>query len=173
MKRIDLLQYITVLANLGVIVGIAFLIVELRQSHNIALTQMSLAIAANELEVGNAINANAEIWVKGNSGAHLEPHEEAIFSRLVLNVNYSFWSMEEATRAMGVDETESVDVAELALFLHRNPGAVAPWLSREELATYRGLVNPDQQLAQEWMDRVISAIEAFEQYESTAEIRAH
>jgi hypothetical protein len=168
MKKIDLIQSVTLMANLGVIVGIIFLVFELRQSQSFAETQMFLALDANSIEVGNAISSHADIWIRGNSGAVLDAGETAIYRRLLLNLNNGYWTTVMGVPAAGLYEQDPADAAEFALFLYQNPGALEVWQSREEdLATFRGILNPDNQDAQEWMDFIMTAIERFEESEST------
>ncbi len=93
MKKIDLVQTVGILANVGVIAGIIFLGVEMGQSQRIALSDMYINTVANQIEADNAIADNADIWSKGNAGEELTPAEFAIFSGLVRNINDLAWSM--------------------------------------------------------------------------------
>ena len=166
MKKLDLGQTITILANIGVIAGIIFLGIEMGQSQRIALSDMYINVVALQIEADNAIADNADIWSKGNAGEELTPAEFAIFSGQVRNITDIAWHTIQVDLQMGLDEAASVDVAEFALYLHRNPGAFKVWLDREEdLSTYRGLLNPDQTFAEDWMDQVLAAIERFEDHE--------
>lgn len=172
MKKIDIGQVIAILANLGVIAGIVFLAYQMRQSQSIALSEMAQTIVANQIEIGNAIAANAKVWVRGNSGAQLDAAEAAVFASLVRNVNDAAYYQIQVDHEMGLARAESVDVAEFALYLHRNPGAFESWLEREkELSTYRGLLNPV--FASGWRSRVLSAIEVFKKHESVANTKDH
>ena len=166
MKKLDLAQTITVLANVGVIAGIVFLGIEMRQSQRIALSDMYINTVANQIETHNAIADNSEIWSKGNAGEELTPAEFAIFSGQVRTINDMAWYAIQVDLQMGLDEAASIDVAEFALYLHKNPGAFKVWLDREEeLSIYRGLLNPKQTTAEDWMDQVLSAIGRFGDHE--------
>jgi len=80
MRRIDLGKAIQILANLGVIAGIVFLAVELRQSNVLAKaqTRSEIAIAMSDHLNRLAEDADlAEIWVRAQSDfASLGPVEE-------------------------------------------------------------------------------------------------
>ncbi len=92
MKKIELGQVITIIANLGVIIGIAFLAIELRQNNALLLAQNAHAQFSAELDrrgrfIDNT-NGFAEIIVRQSSGTPLNPVEEvrlAMFANEVLS----------------------------------------------------------------------------------------
>lgn len=85
MKKIDLGQTISIVANVGVIVGIVFLAIELRQSNR--LTQLeanSLSLERNS-DFNFTIAGDEElsrIWFDGLADIELDPLDDARFGML-------------------------------------------------------------------------------------------
>ena len=87
MKKIDLGQTLSILANVGVIAGIVFLAIEIRDSNNQARVTNQLAVSslAREwyLELGTD-RASAEVYLRGlSSYAQLSEDEKVSFDFLV------------------------------------------------------------------------------------------
>ena len=110
----------------SIVASLIFVGLELRQSQKIADIDSSAIRAEWFFSNRASINENAEIWVKGNSGALLTDAEQVIFANIVkdINTNNRFtWGRE---RSLGDD---SLDYAahELAWILHSNPAALKVW----------------------------------------------
>lgn len=77
MKKIDLGQTITVLANMGVIAGIVFLAIELQQNNRLLAAQAEYIVLQNrsDLDVINDPDL-AAFWFKVNSGTPLTEVEQ-------------------------------------------------------------------------------------------------
>ena len=59
-------------------------------------------------------------------------------------------------------EGAEADLAEYAAYLFENPGARRVWLAREEnLARYRGVVAPGEEITSRWIESIESRISAF------------
>jgi len=98
MKKIDIGQTVSILANIGVIAGIVFLGVELRQNNELLLAQANLArnnirnndvlLPATNPDVGKAL---LKYW----SGETLTDYEELILARVaranIHNLEYVFF----------------------------------------------------------------------------------
>ena len=89
MKKIDLGQVISVLANLGIIVGILFLVVELQQNNELLATQarttlLSARTAQQQLVASNT-GGLIELLVKARSGDDL--------STVELSQLRSYWAL--------------------------------------------------------------------------------
>ena len=79
MKKIDLGQTITILANLGVIAGIFFLAVELQQNNRLLDAQVSYNLLLNRTRTANEIYYNPEFAAFGfkvESDEELSPVEQ-------------------------------------------------------------------------------------------------
>jgi hypothetical protein len=79
LKKIDLGQIVTLLANLGVIAGIIFLGVELRQNNKLMEAEARNARNLRIIEVAQDVYTSpglSELFVKAGSGAELSEAEE-------------------------------------------------------------------------------------------------
>ena len=63
MKKIDLGQTITILANVGVIAGIVFLGFELRQNNEILLANSRVALGVGDLGLLDRVIGNPRLWI--------------------------------------------------------------------------------------------------------------
>jgi hypothetical protein len=97
MKKIELGQMITILANVGVIAGIAFLAVELRQNNAFLEAEAGRALTENRttparfmLESSNV----AELAAKLRNGDSLDPAEEfaerSMYQYMLVNWEWEF-----------------------------------------------------------------------------------
>lgn len=88
MKKIDVGQVITIAANVGVIAGIAFLAIELRQNTAAIRSQSSIAVNDSLAHLNEALYDNPEltdIWIKGRESLDsLSPSEAERFAAFVL-----------------------------------------------------------------------------------------
>ena len=79
MKKLDLGQSVTVLANLGVIAGILLLVLEIRQNNDLMAEEAQRARAESIREAYVQLADNGElaaIWVKETDGGELTAVEE-------------------------------------------------------------------------------------------------
>jgi len=71
MKKIDLGQIVTVLANVGVIVGIAFLALEINQNNRLLRAQAAASMVEARNEIRTLIIGSAEVadfWARVSNG---------------------------------------------------------------------------------------------------------
>ena len=76
MKKIDISQMISILANLGVIAGILFLGVELQQNNSLLRAQASQGLLQNRIYYRQEAVSNGEVadfWARVNGGDQLSP----------------------------------------------------------------------------------------------------
>ena len=78
MNKIDLGQTLTILANVGVIVGIIFLVLELRQNQDLARAQMrnDLSIAFQEIVRGDISGPIVDLVVRDEDGESLSKADQ-------------------------------------------------------------------------------------------------
>ena len=108
MKKIDLGQAISILANVGVIAGIVFLAVEIQQNTSAIRSQSSIAVNDSLAHLNQALYDNPEltdIWIRGRESlVDLDPNEAERFGAYVL---------ERLNLAVYVRELERVDSADV------------------------------------------------------------
>jgi hypothetical protein len=160
---VDWKSYAELLGMVAVVASLVFVGLELRQSQNVARAEMHANNLANVIDVRNARIANAEIWAKGNANGELTPIEELIYAQLVYMTNERFWYAIEQFKLLGLDEGPSADIAQFSAFLHENPRARSLWRLREDqLAKYRGIIDPNERFTPGWIAQVETAIAKFE-----------
>ena len=141
MKKIDLGQTITILANLGVIGGLIFVGLQLRQDRDIAESE-ALSFNQNlELEFARFAQENSEAWRKGLTGEPLTEDENVAFD-LLANALFRIHANEQRRDFVLQGRTVGNDVnsaaRSYAFFLYANPGLRA-WFDR--LVERRGHIN--------------------------------
>jgi len=102
LKKLDLGQTISILANVGVIAGILFLAFELRQNNQILIAQTSYAQFSIERERRNRLIENVggitDVMQKGRSGIPLTEDEafrrNLVWEDLVSNWRWQFREVE-------------------------------------------------------------------------------
>jgi hypothetical protein len=146
MKKIDLGQTISILANIGVIVGIVFLALEISQSNRIAIrdTRAELTERTYELQSGILLSPEAaELMVKlGERQARLSPQEVyRARSYAVLIVNMAGTVNLNAEEGFLSDSALSRNLQMLGANIRRTPG-IAPYL--EEFLPPRDAVRDNE-----------------------------
>ena len=82
MKKFDLVQATQILANLGVVVGIAFLALETDQNSRVTVAQTRLNLITIENDILSTLSEDEELVdlvLKGESGVELSPVQEFQF----------------------------------------------------------------------------------------------
>ena len=129
MKKIDLGQTITILANAGVIAGLVFVGVQLNQDRELAEIDRRVAIAGDHKYWAELVSDNQALWNKGLSGEPLSAEEYKTFDALARAREYQLFmawvNSQSGTFDSGVIEdsefTQSF-VREAALEFSSSPG---------------------------------------------------
>ena len=131
MKNIDVGQTITVLANIGVIVGIAFLAVEIHQSTSVQESQMRFNQNERSTETVEEVLRNPELrtaLLKRKNAEPRSPEEELLLEYYALRIFSSIhWIHGEIRR--GRMPSDVLDVVQTAL-------STGPGLSGEDRSFY-------------------------------------
>ena len=103
MRKIDLGQAISILANIGVIAGIGFLALELRQNNELMLAEARRSRSESSESAFRSIAENAElaeIFVKAGQGQELSGVEDqrfrAFWMALLVNLQSTFRDLRPA-----------------------------------------------------------------------------
>jgi len=114
MKKIDIGQAITILANLSVLGGLIFVGLQMQQDREIAQIQRRQTGTELRNQWADLIAANADVWSKGLSGETLTNAEAATFDALAnawqFNV-FQEWSNSRSS-AMYVDQEVAPEITE-------------------------------------------------------------
>jgi len=111
MKKIELGQTMTILANVGVIVGIIFLAVELSQNNELLASQARLAQNERLTDTFNDMIQSpefAETMAKASSGDELSPRE-AVQLRAFHSRQFRSWQWQFFERELGSLQSIPID----------------------------------------------------------------
>ena len=137
MKKIDLGQTITILANIGVLIGIFLLVYELNQNREMTRAQIRNEISRSEMDLlstGSTSESLAAVMVRANAGENLSAEDnfmlrgraESVF-RLWENISYQ-------NRQGMYDATEySGNLATIDDVLSRNRSLLDYWCARRQM----------------------------------------
>ena len=110
LKKFDVSQTITILANLGVIAGIIFLAIEVRQNQasldeanriNRAASIRTATEGFNDFRLSLAGNEMlADVWSRGKAGAKLSNSEAQMFASVCQTLLWTYVMMHEQYRAL-------------------------------------------------------------------------
>jgi hypothetical protein len=134
MKKIDLSQAITMLANVGVIAGLVFVGLQLRQEHLIARQQMMFTAADQSLYWAELTTSNSEVWFEGLADEQLTPEDAESFDALAEAWFIRMFTGFAGSSQLGELGFEGVWVQAAALKLHQNAGLLRWWRSFRERA---------------------------------------
>ena len=138
MKKVDLAQILTILANVGVIGGLVFVGLQLRQERQIALAEGTDDAAARNLEWVQTVADNAEVWRKGISGELLSETETLVYAEMVSAWEFNYYTAWNRAN-LTVSEQESTRFArEAAIDLYENPGLLRAWEEIRQRLRYAG-----------------------------------
>lgn len=131
MKKIDFGQTIAILANLGVIAGIIFLVFELQQNNEMIRGQTRSQLAKDVIDLFQSNMSDdtyADLLVRGNSGEELSTVERYQYSR---HRNAWIWNWENVVyqRSIGLyDQAEfATQIAIIRRDMDSNPGIKRHW----------------------------------------------
>ena len=128
MRKIDLGQSVTILANIGVIAGLLFLAIEIQQSNRLAIASTEIEVRNSLAAINESIYTNtgiAEILIKlTDPAAELTPVEQLKIYMLVARLANSWLAVETAfENDMVPPETYESIEDDIRNFLIRYPAA--------------------------------------------------
>ena len=153
-------QWLTTIANFGVIVGIVVLVIEIRQTST-QIEQNTVVLQAQTLESTVEVNAviaeHSEIWLKGSNDEDLTSAEMIVMGRLVDSLYRRARYTSQMSRTLG-----GVGVAQLrdfAISLYENPGARRTWESvTEKEVLYFAQMAPGDNYRDNYRDEVLAEL---------------
>jgi len=127
MKSRDWKDIAELIGITAIVASLLFVGLQMKQSQDIASAERIMLRAATFVEVNNALNEYAGIWVRGNSGEELDEDETVIFRNLVVSHQVFYQSAFRAARQLGIYGAERSNLVTYASFLYKNPGARRAW----------------------------------------------
>lgn len=132
MKGINWKSTVELVGAIAIVASLVFIGIELRQSQEIAKTEISMAALAAGVEINNYIGENADIWTRGSAGEDLSDTDQIVFDKMVGNLeSFAFWSHTSFSRLDGGLRAED-PIHNFAFQLHTNPGAMSSYRTRRE-----------------------------------------
>ena len=137
MKKIDLGQTIGILANVGVLIGIVLLVLELHQNRDMmrAQTRNEISRGAMDLLVTGATSEPlASVMVRANAGENLSAEENFMFLNRA-ELTFRLWENVNYQHRQGMfDVTEySGNLGTINDVLSRNSSLVDYWCARRQM----------------------------------------
>ena len=134
-------DWLTIITNLGVVIGLVFVAFQMQQTNEaLELQSLEARISASEVptqlwddwhsDIATSDEA-ADIWRIGNAGEELSPNEAIRYNALATRFYWNTF-VEQKVGTEGSGYTESGAIQRMVLFARRNPG-FDRWL-RQRLA---------------------------------------
>jgi len=143
MKKIDLGQMISIVANLGVIAGIAFLGIELRQNNE--LLEAESRTSRSERAIGLLLLASnrdlAAVLAKLNDGGKLDSTEQVQLRSYVISVFRGFEANFDEIQLGNLDEASVLRAQRSVVRNEGGPAAPIPWY--DYWVSYKGRSTPE------------------------------
>ena len=139
MKQAKLRDWLEIVGIFAVVVSLVFVGMQMRQTQEIAIAEMSWNNMMAEMESRSAIYEFPDVWAKGNAGETLNPSEAVIYATLIRDFNsHQYYRVSNYWKLTGDESDLSAIVAETSGFLFENPGARREWEAlRATLKRYR------------------------------------
>jgi hypothetical protein len=167
MKKIDLGQTISILANVGVIFGLIFVGLQLRQDRELeqlAGTADSVSDRHAWADLINS-NSNSDVWIKGANGEPLTAREIAEFDSLAEAFQMRYFSeWFRASRLIGGRPPETFAL-EFAEELIRSPGLLTWWEEHRKRTSRRYELIGESQTATGFDESVDRALESLARHD--------
>ena len=148
MKKIDIGQTIGVLANIGILVSIVFLAIEIGQNQETLEEQNTLAMLSGRDaaidrfgEWRRLMLQNPElhrVWLRGLEGQELTPFEQAQFQAMLNERTYLILTLYTRFSALGVDEESRAMVTILVGEIDSSETFRRYWEGRRDSTIARG-----------------------------------
>ena len=127
MKKIDLGQTITILANVGVIGGLIFVGIQLQQDRLIARTVAVQDAVSGRIAFAESLGADAETWVRGLANERLTAIEQAQFDALAAAHELYYFNNWFRNESIGTEIAEQRWIREMALDAYTHTGLMDWW----------------------------------------------
>jgi len=129
MKRSDVGSIIQVLANVGVVAGLIFLALQLRQSTEVMRLDAYTAFVANRLSINAALVENPDLraaFISAGNGEPMSADQQFLLERFYLTA-LTAWESEYALYRRGLLSEEDLPVAGWRAALQAWPNIGAYW----------------------------------------------
>lgn len=133
MKKINLGQTVSIIANLGVVAGLVFVGLQIQQERQIAQANRLQSNSGAYRDWAEIVANNADLWARGIADEPLSPAEEIAFDELARareGSMYAAWQSAVLTGQSG--ELVNSLLRETALEFSSHPGLIRFWREHEQ-----------------------------------------
>lgn len=127
MQKIDLGQTIQIIANVGVIGGLIFVGLQLRQDRDIAIIDSVQSTSSARISWSEAMAASSDVWVRGLADEPLTAAELAIFDALADAHELYYFNNWLRNDSIGTSASRERWIREAALDFVSYPGLMKWW----------------------------------------------
>jgi hypothetical protein len=114
----------------AIIASLVFVGLQLRQTQDIANSEVAAKLLIDDFEWVNLVNQNRDVWIRGNRGDDLDELEQSAYRDLALiRDSIAFFRYRQLD---DLDISGAIVVADFATHLHQSPGARREWNRRIE-----------------------------------------
>jgi hypothetical protein len=147
----------------AIVASLMFVGLQMKQAQDIANAERRQKRTTNFIEMRNAINEHADIWVSGNSDQELGEVEAVVFTNLIESVGEFYYFASNAAQDIGNERGAEITMHHFAMFLYENPGARQVWSSRDEVTDkLMDVLKPDR-TSSGWDDKIQFALAKLDQ----------
>ena len=152
MESDKVVAWFQVAGLVGVLGGLVFVGLQLRQDREIAVIDGMADAGGALLYWAELVAEHPHVWVKGVSGEDLSSEETAAFRALARALDFRYFMVwQRNKRITGSDELAGQFVREAAFDIHRSPGLSRFWAQHQERMNRIGIVGTP---GEEWMTAV-------------------
>ena len=127
----------------AIVVSLIFLGLQLKQTQDIAVSEISASHHASRIELSISIADHSDVWSRGNSGEDLDHAQLVTYSSLLDGLSEQYRIQWRHNLLFGRETTVTREM-DFAAFLHRNPGARKVWIAlRDEHYASSRLLDAD------------------------------
>lgn len=109
----------------AIVASLVFVGLQLKQSRDFAGAEGSSQLFLDQIEWVNLVNANREVWIRGNKGEDLSELEMSAYRDLFrTRSSMAFFQYRKYPNLGTIGE---IFIADFATYVHKNPGARREW----------------------------------------------
>ncbi len=164
MKSVNWRALAEVVGIAAIVASLIFVGLQLRQSQDIALSELSASRHASRVELNNAITHHADIRARGNAGDELDNADSVIFRSLIHSMHWASWESWRQNMRFSQTTPTALNVADFASFLYQNPGARKAWTTYiENRELHRLFLVPEEYERNMFADSVVEDLAKLDQ----------
>jgi len=127
-------EWFALVANVGVLIGIAILIIEINQNTRAIETESVAQSTDSVMEVRNLIADNSDIWLKGCLGEEMSTEERIKYIQILEVWNFMYFSLWLRTNTIEFATSSAAGAQTVGLNIYRFDGLRDNWRELQSLS---------------------------------------